>query len=77
MLVDFAGPGVNGAEVAAAARERWPDLPIVFASGYADTAAIEQAVGEDAAQLRKPFRIDELHALLSKALARSRLGRRH
>jgi CheY-like chemotaxis protein len=77
MLVDFAMPGMNGAEVAAAARERWPDLPIAFASGYADTAAIEQAVGEDAAQLRKPFRIDELHALLSKALARSRLGRRH
>jgi len=40
MLVDFAMPGMNGAEVAAAARESRPDLPVLFASGYADTAAI-------------------------------------
>jgi PAS domain S-box-containing protein len=77
MLVDFAMPGMNGAEVAAAARERWPDLPIVFASGYADTAAIEQAVGKEAAQLRKPFRIDDLQALLTEALANSKFGRQH
>jgi CheY-like chemotaxis protein len=51
---------LNGAEVARKARERWPDLPVVLASGYADTSAIEQAMGEDAKLLRKPFRIDEL-----------------
>lgn len=42
MMVDFALPGMNGAQVAQAARERWPDLPIVFASGYSDTDAIER-----------------------------------
>jgi CheY-like chemotaxis protein len=60
IVVDFAMPGLNGAEVARKARERWPDLPVVLASGYADTSAIEQAMGEDAKLLRKPFRIDEL-----------------
>jgi CheY-like chemotaxis protein len=60
VVVDFAMPGLNGAEVARKARDRWPDLPIVLASGYADTAAIEQAIGRDAKLLRKPFRIDEL-----------------
>jgi FixJ family two-component response regulator len=35
-------------------------LPIVLASGYADTSAIEEAIGKDTKLLRKPFRIDEL-----------------
>lgn len=37
MIVDFAMPGMNGAEVAKAALARVPNLPIMFASGYADT----------------------------------------
>jgi CheY-like chemotaxis protein len=41
MLVDFAMPGMNGAELAQAVRAVRPDLPIVFASGYAEMAAIE------------------------------------
>ena len=60
LVVDFAMPGVNGAEVARAAREVWPELPVVLASGYADTDAIENAIGREARILRKPFRIDEL-----------------
>jgi len=68
VVVDFAMPGMNGAEVAKAVRERRPELPIVFASGYADTAAIEAVAGKDAAVLRKPFRIDQLQAVLAEAL---------
>jgi CheY-like chemotaxis protein len=68
MLVDFAMPGMNGAEVARAARERRPDLPIVFASGYADTAAIESVAGHNAPILRKPFRVDDLQAIVAETL---------
>ena len=68
MMVDFAMPGMNGAEVAKTARERRPDMPIVFASGYADTEAIERVAGPQAAVLRKPFRIDELQAVLAGLL---------
>ena len=60
LVVDFAMPGINGAEVARAAREVWTDLPVVLATGYADTDAIESAIGNEAHLLRKPFRIDEL-----------------
>ncbi len=69
MLVDFAMPGMNGARVASIARTRQPDLPIVFASGYADTAEID-AVGMGTTVLRKPFRIEELEAAIVSALAR-------
>jgi len=68
LIVDFAMPGMNGAEVARHAKAKRSNLPIMFASGFLDTAAITAAVGEDAVLLRKPFRMDELQALLTKLL---------
>jgi PAS domain S-box-containing protein len=68
MILDFAMPAMNGAEVAKAARERRPDLPIVFVSGYADTAAIEASASTNMAVLRKPFRVDDLQLVLVEVL---------
>ncbi len=68
IIVDYAMPEMNGAELADEARRRHPDVPILFASGYADSAAIETAVGPDALLLRKPFRIDELEAAVAAAI---------
>ena len=67
LIADFAMPGRNGAEVARAFREQAPDIPILFFSGYADTAALEAAVGK-APLLRKPFRPSELAAAIRSLL---------
>jgi CheY-like chemotaxis protein len=64
MLLDFAMPDMNGAEVMRAARTLHPSLPVVFISGYSDTAAIEAVAGENAVILRKPFRVDDLRRVL-------------
>jgi CheY-like chemotaxis protein len=69
LLVDYAMPGMTGADLARAARERWPDLPVVFATGYSDSQAIEEVLGEDARILRKPFRLADLRAALVEALS--------
>jgi len=53
LLVDFAMPGMNGVEVASAVRERLPDLPILFITGYADLTAIKEVAEERIIQ--KPF----------------------
>jgi PAS domain S-box-containing protein len=66
MIVDFAMPGISGAEVARAARERRPDMPIIFSSGYFDTTAIAEVAGPGAPLLRKPFRVNELEAALAR-----------
>ncbi|WP_334162192.1 response regulator [Phenylobacterium sp.] len=66
VLLDFAMPGMNGAEVAREARARRPDVPILFVTGYADTAALEEA-GEDGI-LRKPYLERDLAAKLKAAL---------
>jgi CheY-like chemotaxis protein len=70
-ILDFAMPGMNGAELAREARRLHPDLPIVFASGYADTDALRSALGSNMPLLRKPFRMEELAALVGSLLAKS------
>ena len=69
LLLDFAMPGMNGAEVAEAALARRPGLRIVFATGFAKSEAIEAAVGERAIMLRKPFSPAALVQALQQALA--------
>src|SRR5690606_33382124 len=68
-LLDFAMPGMNGAELAEDSGKRRPGLPMVFASGYADTAAIRAAVAADVPVRRKPFRQAGLRRELGRALA--------
>jgi CheY-like chemotaxis protein len=68
VLLDFAMPGMNGAEVARAVRTRWPAMPILFASGYADTAALEEVPGPACPMLRKPFAADDLQRALAEIL---------
>lgn len=70
LIVDFAMPNMNGAEVAQRARELHPDLKILIVSGYADSAALESAVGT-ATQLRKPFDVAELRAAVTTVLSNS------
>jgi DNA-binding response OmpR family regulator len=74
VILDFAMPGRNGAEVARDLRRRKPNLPIIFASGFSDTAAID-AVEEKPRLLQKPFRAEELREALAAVLvARGELG---
>jgi CheY-like chemotaxis protein len=68
LLVDFAMPGMNGAEVARAAQNLQPDIKVLMVSGYADSAAVEAALGS-AHLLRKPFDIAELGAAVAETLA--------
>ena len=64
VVVDFAMPVMNGATLAQAARRLRPGLPIVFASGYADTGAFEAVPG--ATILRKPFQVAELAEVIRR-----------
>ncbi|MFC3078342.1 response regulator [Phenylobacterium terrae] len=67
MLVDFAMPGMNGAEVARAVAARRPGLPVLFVTGYADLSSLSEV--DEARILPKPFDAEELARRLSSALA--------
>jgi DNA-binding response OmpR family regulator/signal transduction histidine kinase len=67
LVVDFAMPNMNGAEIVTAARAQKAGLKVLFLSGYADTAVLESAVGQ-APLLHKPFRPAELAATVRTTL---------
>lgn len=68
LMLDFAMPGLNGAETALMARRRHPDLPIILVTGYADSDALDIAAGYGAVILRKPFEQAELMAAIEAAM---------
>ena len=68
-------PGMNGAEMAGVVRRKKPELPILFLSGYADTSALESAVG-NVPLLRKPFRPGELAAAVRDAIDKTSMPSR-
>jgi PAS domain S-box-containing protein len=72
LILDYAMPGMTGAEVATRVRALWPGLPIIFCTGYSDSKLIDKAAGTDVVVLRKPFRLDDLGAAVSAALGRPR-----
>jgi CheY-like chemotaxis protein len=71
VIVDYAMPGLTGAEMVRELRLKRPNLPILFASGYAETAAVEEVLDENTSVLRKPFEIPKLREIISKLLQRS------
>jgi signal transduction histidine kinase len=66
LIVDFAMPGMNGAEVARLAHARQPDLPVLFVTGFADRGGL--AGVDDAFIVGKPFHYDELAGKVQFAL---------
>ncbi len=58
LIVDFAMPGMNGAEVARLARARQPHLPVLFVTGFADRGALGGI--DEATIVGKPFLHNEL-----------------
>jgi signal transduction histidine kinase/ActR/RegA family two-component response regulator len=71
VITDYLMPGMTGAELMTRAREAFPNLPMIIATGYADMKAIEQVLGEGIL-LRKPFQLSELASSVEEALVRHR-----
>jgi CheY-like chemotaxis protein len=72
MVLDFAMPGMNGAEVAREARARRPGLPVLFVTGYADLAAVAALEARDI--IGKPFTEAEFAEKVAAAMARGARG---
>ena len=60
LLLDFAMPGMNGAELASEALKVQPGLKLLFLTGFSDSAAIDRAVDGRATVLKKPIGAEAL-----------------
>ena len=63
VLLDFAMPGLSGAEVARQAKLIDPRVPVIITTGYADSAALDDILG-DVQVIRKPFGVNDLLAAI-------------
>jgi signal transduction histidine kinase/CheY-like chemotaxis protein len=68
VLLDFAMPGMSGVEVASHVQRKFPAVPILFLTGYADQSALGD-IGEQSI-VRKPFIDDELITKVDTTLAK-------
>jgi PAS domain S-box-containing protein len=61
LLTDVVMPGVSGPELADLMTQRWPEVRVLYMSGYTDGMLADHGVDFDEIQLlRKPFATDEL-----------------
>ncbi|WP_213880388.1 response regulator [Pseudomonas sp. dw_358] len=64
MMTDVGLPDINGRDLALKAREVRPQLPILFASGYADNVDVPTGMYS----IGKPFSIDQLRDMVKAIL---------
>ena len=73
LFLDVMMPRLGGFETARQCRALVPEMPVLFASGYAaDTVNDGETVPPDALMLQKPYRTDSMLRLVERLLAKRR-----
>ncbi|SEM46741.1 Response regulator receiver domain-containing protein [Pseudomonas sp. ok272] len=67
LMTDVGLPGMDGKALAARARALRPTLPILFASGYADSLEVPKGMSV----IGKPFSIDQLRDTVKRLLGQA------
>jgi CheY-like chemotaxis protein len=72
LITDFGLPGgMNGRQLADAAREARPDLKVLFITGYAETSIVDAGRGEPGIHvLAKPFTMETLAGKINSLLGK-------
>jgi CheY-like chemotaxis protein len=61
LITDVGLPGMNGRQMADAARAKRPELKVLFMTGYAEIAAIGSGLsGERMQMIAKPFAVEAI-----------------
>lgn len=69
LMTDVGLPGMNGRQLADAARQRQPGLKVLFATGYAEGAELrDDYLGQDMEMIAKPFSFEALAGKLKAIL---------
>ena len=70
LVTDVGLPGMNGRDLADAARELRPGLKVLFVTGYADRAQAGEFAGEGMDMIVKPFNLDQLSGKITEMVGR-------
>jgi PAS domain S-box-containing protein len=70
LISDVGLPGMNGRQLAELVRLDHPSVPVLFMTGYAESAAVQsEFLGENMAIITKPFALDDFGRAVRQALA--------
>ncbi|AOM00049.1 nitrogen regulation protein NR(I) [Cobetia marina] len=73
LITDIRMPGIDGLDLMARVRERYPDLPVIVMTAHSDLdSAVASYQGGAFEYLPKPFDVDEALALVRRAVAHAR-----
>jgi two-component system cell cycle sensor histidine kinase/response regulator CckA len=73
VILDLSLPDIGGLDVYASLKTIAPDLPIIFSSGHADQAVLEQQLDSSSIVfLRKPYEVGDLLDALRRAVEEQR-----
>ncbi len=71
LITDIRMTGMDGFELLASARNRWPDLPVIIITAHSDLdSAVAAYQGGAFDYLPKPFDVDEAIELIKRAVSR-------
>ena len=70
LVTDVGLPGMNGRQLAEAARSLRPGLKVLFVTGYADRAQAGEFAGDGMDMIVKPFTLDHLSGKISQMIGR-------
>jgi CheY-like chemotaxis protein len=68
IIMDFAMPDMNGAESVKLLLDNGIKVPVLFASGFSDTSAIQTILSGEYPMLKKPFNMQTLGESIEKIL---------
>lgn len=69
LFTDIMMPGMTGRELAEEVGEIWPEIPVLFTSGYTDESLMREQAGEgELLMLSKPYRKVELLKQVNRAI---------
>lgn len=68
LVTDVSLPRMSGIELVALVRSRYPQMPMVVASGYGRSPALD---GHDVNYLKKPFQLGDLQKAIEQGLQRA------
>jgi PAS domain S-box-containing protein len=70
LISDVGLPGMNGRQFAEMVREGHPSIPVLFMTGYAESAAIQsEFLGDNMTIIAKPFALDDFGRAVREALS--------
>jgi DNA-binding response OmpR family regulator len=76
VILDKEIPGMRGFDVLSVLRRRWPKVPVILITAFGGAAVAEEAFARGANRyLEKPFRVDDLLAVLQSITAEDRCPR--